>query len=165
MTDPELLAALDDRQALALTAWAEARRVPRDDDSHSPVEELIAVMVVCRNRLPHYTRWAAHTATYTAICLAPAQFSCWTAGSGSNHDLLMAQARLLVGGTDLTAIDPELRECLWLADGVIAGELRDRTNAADSYWAPAAMVPPGRTPGWAVGKPKLLIGDQYFITL
>ena len=164
MTDSEVLAALDDRQTLGLTAWAEGRQIPRDDPhSHSPVEELIAVMVVVRNRL---ARVSASTtgASYKSVCLAPMQFSCWNPGSGSNHDALMVQARLLVGPpSGLLATDRELDECLCLADGVIAGVLLDRTGGATQYWAPEAMVPPGRTPSWAAGKPRLLIGDQYFM--
>jgi hypothetical protein len=168
--DPlEVLFVLDQRSTLALTAWGEARRVPRaDPDSHSPVEELIAVMWVVRNRRPRFTRWRATDASYKAICLAPAQFSCWNAtsgGPGSNHDALMAQARILVEPS--VAIhppvpDPELGECLGLADAVIAGVLLDHTGGADSYYAPAAMSPPGRVPVGAVGRPQIRIGDQYF---
>ena len=179
MTDAEILAALDDRQTLALTAWAEARRVPRDDDSHSPIEELVAVMVVVRNRRARFTRWRAIDASYKAICLAPAQFSCWNPGADSNHLALMALARLLTSAIGITAltspipvveattgpptIDPLVRECLYLADGVISGVLQDRTNGATSYWAPAAMIPPGRPPSWAFGCPRWTIGDQIFV--
>lgn len=180
MTDAEVLAALDDRQALALTAWAEARQVPRGIPSdHSPVEELIAVMVVVRNRAAKQS-----TRSYKTVCLAPFQFSCWNAGSGSNHDALLVLAEQLVGAAgalqnaemptdprtrgrmgNAPALDPLVRECLYLADGVIAGTLIDRTNGATSYWAPAAMHPPGSQPVWANGKPRLLIGDQYFVTV
>lgn len=165
MTGPEILAALDDRRTLALTAWAEARQIPRGVlDDHSPVEELIAVMIVVRNRRAHFARWRAVDASYKAICLAPRQFSCWNPHSGSNHDALLAlAARLAVRPGPSVAIDPLVDECLYLADGVIAGVLRDRTNGATAYWAPAAMVPPGRTPRWAVDLPRWKIGDQYFV--
>lgn len=179
MTDAEVIAALDDRQTLALTAWAEARQVPRHDpDSHSPIEELVAVMVVVRNRLAHPSKWRAvitsltgpNTWSYKSVCLAPNQFSCWTAGSGANHDALMVQARLLAemcpDATGLNPnLDPELRECLYLADGAISGVLIDRTNGATMYWAPASMVPPGRVPTWAAGKLPIWIGDQQFLTV
>lgn len=164
MTATEILAALDDRRTLALTAWAEARQVPRDIPSdHSPVEELIAVMVVVRNRRARARRWRAADASYKAICLAPAQFSCWNPDSGSNHDALMAIAgQLALMPDDSYSIGPLIDECLYLADGVIAGVLIDCTNLADSYYAPAAMEPRGRIPAGAVGRPLLLIGDQYF---
>jgi hypothetical protein len=169
MTDAEVLDALDDRTTLALTAWAEARRIPRNDPrDHSPVEELIAVMWVVRNRRPRFVRWQATDASYKALCLAPKQFSCWNPGSGSNHDALMALATVLTTGDAVTratarTADPLVRECLFLADGVIAGTLIDRTGGATSYWAPLAMNPPGRTPSWAAGLLPLAIGDQYFV--
>lgn len=164
MTPAAILAALDDRRTLALTAWAEARQVPRDIPSdHSPVEELIAVMVVVRNRRARFSRWRATDNSYKAICLAPAQFSCWTPDSGPNHDALMALAgQLAVMPDDSYSLGELIDEVLYLADGVIAGTLIDCTNAADSYYAPAAMVPRGRIPTGAVGRPLRLIGDQYF---
>jgi hypothetical protein len=159
----DALAALDDTKVLALTAWAEARRVPRNIPSdHSPIEELIAVMVVVRNRRMRYGRWRATDPSYKSICLAPEQFSCWTPGSGSNHDALMALVDQLAQFPAVPIVDPLVRECLYLASGVIAGVFVDRTNHADSYYAPAAMVPPGRIPAGAVGKSLTLIGDQYF---
>jgi len=164
MTTAEILAALDDTQSLALTAWAEARRVPRDIPSdHSPIEELIAVMVVVRNRRARFTRWRAENDSYKAICLAPAQFSCWNIGSGSNHDALMILAERLLKFPAVPVTDEVLRECLFLAQGVIADVFVDRTGHADSYYAPNAMVPPGRVPVWAAGRPKTLIGDQWFV--
>lgn len=170
MTDVDVLAALDDRHTLALTAWAEARQVPRNDpDSHSPIEELVAVMVVVRNR-HRQSEQRGVPVSIKAICLAPKQFSCWTAGSGSNHDALMVLAHTAVRDptqplAPVPPIDPELAECLVLADGVIAGTLIDRTGSATSYYSPAAMAPPGRIPEWARNKPALKIGDQWFLKL
>lgn len=168
MTDAEILAVLDDRQTLALTAWAEARQVPRGHPrDHSPVEELIAVMVVVRNRRARFSRWRATDASYKAICLAPRQFSCWNPGTDRNHLALMALAQLVILG--VTDPPPPAQalfdECLYLADGVIAGTLIDRTGGATSYYAPAAMIPPGRVPVWAVHAPIRTIGDQLFIAL
>lgn len=166
MTDAEIFAALDDRRTLALTAWAEARQVPRHIPSdHSPVEELIAVMVVVRNRRARYRRWRAADVSYKAICLAPAQFSCWTPDSGPNHDALMAlAAQLALMPDDSYSLGALVDECLYLADGVIAGVLIDYTFGADSYYAPAAMEPLGRIPAGAAGRRLTLIGDQYFYT-
>lgn len=166
MTDTEILAALDDRHVLALTGWAEARQVPRSVPSdHSPVEEIIAVMVVVRNRRARWSRWRATDDSYKAICLAPKQFSCWNPGSGPNHDALMALAADIVHPDFAfgTAAHPLVKECLYLADGVIAGTLLDRTNGATSYWAPAAMTPPGRMPAWARLLLPIQIGDQWFV--
>ncbi len=167
MTDLEAIAALDDRSTLAATGWAEARKIPRDDPAdHSPVEELIAVMVVCRNRRAKLNARNL-AASYKDVCLAEKQFSCWNPGTDGNHLALIAQVHLLVepwANTDGRSVDTELRECLYLADGVIANTLIDRTGGAMSYYSPAAMIPPGRVPSWAAGKPFLLIGDQRFYT-
>lgn len=164
MNDTEVLAALDDPQALALTGWGEARAVPRLVASHSPIEELVAVMCVVRNRVRRLPG-PPGTGDYKAVCLKPAQFSCWTAASGANHAAVLAQAGLVVVPALVAYLDPELRECLYLARGVISGALRDRTTGATSYYAPAAMIPIGRVPAWAVDKPTLLIGDQRFFTI
>lgn len=166
MTAAAILAALDDRRTLALTAWAEARQVPRHIPSdHSPVEELIAVMTVVRNRRARFARWRAVDDSFKAICLAPKQFSCWNPDSGPNHDALMALAgQLAVMPDDSYSLGALIDECLYLADGVIAGVIRDYTNGADSYYAPAGMEPPGRIPIAAAGRRLTLIGDQYFYT-
>ncbi len=157
MTDAEIRAKLVDRSVLALTAWAEARQIPRSDPKdHSPVEELLAVMCVIRNR-------TKHGASYRDVCLAPKQFSCWNDDGSKNHLALIEQMRLLVSAVSANLIDPELKECLVLADAVIAGTIIDRTGGAVNYYAPAAMVPPGRVPSWAAGKRYIEIGDQYFI--
>jgi hypothetical protein len=156
MTDAEMLASLTDTEALALTAWGEARQVPRaDDDSRSPVEELLAVMCVVRNRR---NGWGHINPSYRAVCLQPSQFSCWNPLSGANHDAVMAQGRLVTGGLP----DPEVLECLFMAGGVIAGTVIDRTDGADSYYAPDAMIPRGRVPTAAAGKILTRIGAQLF---
>jgi hypothetical protein len=163
MTDIEVIAALDDLATLALTAWAEARRIPRDDDSHSPIEELVAVMVVVRNRRPHFASFRAADDSYKSICLAPNQFSCWNPGTDANHLALLKMAHTLVDQSVIAVFsDPLLDECLFLADGVIGGVLMDRTNGATMYYAPAAMIPVGRVPASAMGKTTLKIGDQFF---
>jgi hypothetical protein len=129
-------------------------------------------MVVVRNRRAQFARWRATDASYKAVCLAPNQFSCWNPGTDRNHVALMAQARILIEGVDVAGhvdtmhpIDPLLLECLYLADGVISGALLDRTGSANSYWAPAAMVPAGRVPSWAVGLAHLQIGTQLFVSV
>lgn len=161
MTDAEVITELTDEQTLAITAWAEARGIPRDNPrSHSPVEEMLAVMCVVRNRRINPLRWRAADASYKAICLAPQQFSCWNQGTGANHELLLDTATALVDVA--VVVPPVIRECLYLARGVISGMILDRTGIADSYYAPAAMVPVGRVPAGAVGKITLEIGDQLF---
>lgn len=119
-------------------------------------------MCVVRNRRPRFARWRASSMSYKAICLAPRQFSCWNANSGSNHNALVAIAEKLVTWDGAIPLPDQLRECIYLAQGVIGGAVIDRTGAANSYYAPAAMQPPGRVPEGAVNRPTILIGDQVF---
>ena len=155
---------LVDRSVLALTAYAEGR-----GDSHegrSSVEERIAIMCVVRNRRLHFERYRAADASYKAVCLAPLQFSCWnTPAAGvrdANHDALVVLAERMVVGQPP---DPLVAETLYLADGVISGALLDATRGATSYYAPAAMQPPGRVPTWAKDVPAVQIGSQFFLVV
>lgn len=160
MTDHEVLGALTDRWALALTMWGEARGDWREGSSS--VEERLAVGCVIRNRVREYSRFRATTPTYRAVCLAPAQFSCWSlAGGAVNYGAVMTMATRVVEG--FPTQDPLFDETLFLADGITAGVVLDRTSGATSYYAPKAMVPPGSVPPWAVGRPTQAIGDQLFL--
>lgn len=162
VTTADVDAGLPDLDVLALTAWAEARGDAAQ--GHSSVEERIAVMAVIRNRLAHPTRWRAAAASYKAICLAHLQFSCWNDGPDPNHLAVLALAARLMVGQDTG--DPLLDETIYLAQGIVSGVILDRTNGADSYFAPTAMVPHGRTPAWAKGlEPTALIGRQLFFKL
>ncbi len=158
MTRDEITTHLDNRQALALTMWAEARGDAKDGSS---VEERLAVGCVIRNRLAEPARWRAKVATYKAICLAPSQFSCWLPSDDRNHASLMALAERVVSGEPSN--DPLFDETQALADAIISGAIIDRTGRADSYYAPAAMIPPGRVPVWAADKTTTAIGRQLFL--
>jgi len=154
VTDDQIKAALPDHTVLSLTLWAEARGDWRQ--GNSSVEERIAVGCVIRNRV------ATRKQTYRDVCLSPAQFSCWTqAGGGANYAAVMSMAERLIQG--FPSGDPILEETAFLAGGIISGVILDRTNGASSYYAPKAMKPPGRVPGWAVGKPNVAIGEQIFL--
>lgn len=162
MTDSELKAGLVDRSVLALTAWAEAAGDWRE--GLSSVEERIAVMCVARNRLADFRSFGAVEPTYRSVCLAPKQFSCWFPGGGvANYARLLAMAERLMSGSPLK--DALMYETLFLADGIMAGLICDRTQGATAYYAPQAMKPVGRVPAWAAGKPTLRVGAQLFICL
>lgn len=155
----EIRAALSDLLALAATAWAEGRGDQKE--GHSSVEERIAIMVVCRNRLVTPKKFRADAPTYKAVCLAPFQFSCWNAGTDANHTALLAILDRLTSGQ--TSNDLLFDETLYLARGVIANQLLDRTGGATLYYAPKAMVPAGRVPSWVLpGMTPIAIGDQLF---
>lgn len=160
MTEQDIIAALTEMQTLAATAVAEAAGDSRE--GQSSVEERIAVMSVVRNRLRQPLRFGH---TYREVCLAPAQFSCWTPGPDANHQRLIALAYLLV--THQPLLNAIADETLYLANGIISGVIADRTNGATSYYAPKAMKPAGRVPPWAMknGKkiaPVAQVGDQLF---
>lgn len=162
-TDAEVLAALTDQQALAATMWGEARGIPRNDpDDNSPIEEMIAVGCVVRNRRIRFSRWRATDPSYRSLCLAPNQFSCWNQGTDVNHLAVMNLARQFVAFPGVPITDAIARECLFLAVGIINDVLVDRTGGSDSYYAPAAMVPVGRVPSWAMHVQGRSIGDQVF---
>lgn len=159
MSDNDIIEKLSDIQALAGTMYAEAAGDWHEGESS--VEERVAVGCVVRNRLPRYKEYGAKFHTYKSICLAPKQFSCWIQGSGTNHSRLMAQMEMLVvNGED--SLDPVMIETIFLAAGVMGGEILDCTDTATSYYAPKAMVPRGRVPQWAIGKDAVAIGSQLF---
>lgn len=142
MTDVELKERLSDFVALALTIYGEARG--------EPVEGKIAVGCVVRNRVAHPKRFAF---TYRDVCLQRAAFSCWwTFGGRENYALIRRLAETwIAGGTqDLSGPDlATLHECVYIAEGIVGGQLRDRTGGANHYYAPAAMRPKGAVPEWA----------------
>lgn len=151
-----LTASLTDAEALFLTAWAEARG--DGTEGHSSVEERIAVMCVCRNRLSS----GRFGTSYRAVCLAPRQFSCWNDGTDPNHLALVALVKSVVSGVGVVS-DQLAHETAFLADGVMSQVLLDRTGGATHYFAPASMTPISAVPPWAVNQPLLAsIGHQRF---
>jgi len=152
MTLIEIQAGLTDMQALALTMYGEARG--------ESVEGRIAVGCVIRNRARMLKT------THCAVCFAPRQFSCWFAGGGAaNHGDVLDQAEKLLRG-DPVPSGSLLDECLFLADGLIRGSLRDRVVGATHYYSPAGMLPPGRVPKWAHAEvPVAHVGGHLFFRL
>lgn len=140
------LNALPDRIVLALTIWGESRG--------EPVEGQIAVACVVRNRrLGH----AAPTPEWRAICLAPEQFSCFNADDPNDGPIARAAAALMTG-----ADTPDLAQALWIADGLIAGHVKDNTRGATHYLVTALLR--SHPPTWAAGQPVLAaIGHHSFL--
>jgi spore germination cell wall hydrolase CwlJ-like protein len=127
----QVLRALGDLPIMALTAYGEARS--------QSVLGLVAVLCVLRNRLAA-GRWGM---TLTDVALAYRQFSCWN-DEDPNLPKLVALAAA-IGGGQPKPDDPTLDVCLYLAERVIRGELRDPTGDALFYYA-ASMPKP---PAWA----------------
>lgn len=151
MTEPETIAALSDQQVVALTLWGEARS--------ERIEGRIAIACVLRNRVT--TQRRAFGWTLRGACLKPWQFSCWLdAGGRANHALVMDAARGLIVERPLPV---RLRECLWIADGLIRDQFQDTVRGATHYYSPAGMVPRDRVPEWARGRvPVVVVGHHRF---
>lgn len=114
-----LLSHLDDAAIIALTLYGEAR-------GEGPAGR-IAVANVLRNRL--LCNRTAFGLTLRDVCLRPKQFSCWNP-SDPNFALLLDTAKLL---TDGATVGPVLRECRWIADGLLSGSFVDNTHGASHY--------------------------------
>lgn len=145
------VAALTDPQVLTITLYGETRG--------EPIEGQIAVGCVIRNRL-HTGRWGA---SYAKVCLAPWQFSCWRPEGGKdNYELVLETAEIMATSTQLPD-DALLRQCAWIAQGIIGDWIRDNVRDATHYYSPRSMVPPGSVPRWAANKiPVAKKGDHLF---
>lgn len=154
MTTPipqDFVAALTDPQILTITLYGETRG--------EPIEGQIAVGCVIRNRV-HIGRWGA---SFAKVCLAPWQFSCWMPQGGrENYELVMSTAKHLATSTSLPD-DGLLRQCAWIAQGIIGGWIRDTTKDSTHYYSPSGMAVSGAVPKWAAGHvPTAKIGRQLF---
>lgn len=144
MTDAQVKAALNEYHVLAVTIWGESRG--------EPVEGRIFVGSVIRNRVNHPKRFGD---SYDAVCLKRAQFSCWfEAGGQANYQAVMRLARQLVevdhAESRAALTDPVWIESLFVAEGIIGGQLRDNSAGANHFLTKALYrIKP---PAWAVGK-------------
>lgn len=147
---------MTDSEVTGLTIFGEARG--------EQTEGRIAVASVIRNRLRD-GRWGD---SYEKVCLAKAQFSCWgQSGGGANYNTLQAIAKGLIDPTAAPKMsDYEadvLRECFWIADGLMTNQFRSRVGAATHYLTASLfrMDPPK----WAKGKtPLLAVGQHVFFS-
>lgn len=150
-SDADLLAALTERQVVALTVYGEARG--------ERVEGKVAVACVIRNRV-NENRFGVG---FKAVCLAPWQFSCWKReGGAANHDAIMTTARLMAAGKAAGAqLGPRLRECDWIAEGIIGDRLQDITRKATHYIT--RQLWETKPPKWAMDQtPCIGIGAHVF---
>lgn len=140
------LRTLADRLVLALTVWGEARG--------EPVEGQIAVANVVRNRLHRATNAAPR---WRDVCLAPSQFSCFNAYDPNYVKVLAAAAQM---SADRPTAD--MRQALWIADGVMADSVADNTRAATHYLT--SWLFRTTPPTWAKDAPVLTtIGHHVFL--
>ncbi len=145
---------MTDTEVVGLTIFGEARG--------EQTEGRIAVASVIRNRLQD-GRWGD---TYEKVCLAKSQFSCWNK-SDSNATLLQSIAAGLADplvAPKLSEFESDvLRECFWIADGLIANQFRSRVGSATHYvTANLFRVQP---PSWAKGRtPNMAVGAHVFFS-
>lgn len=146
-----LVASLTDVQILTLTLFGESRG--------EPIEGQIAVACLIRNR-KDTGRWGG---SYASVCLAPWQFSCWKKEGGlHNYELVLSMAKNLATSTQMPE-DMTLRQCAWIAQGVIGNWIKDTVRGATHYYAPKAMKPVGSVPNWAINQvPVLTLGNHKF---
>lgn len=147
-----MIEALSDTAIVGITIWGEARG--------ERIEGRFAIANVLKNRLKA-GRWGR---TYRSVALAPKQFSCWNLGTDLNSKRVLDAVRLLTQAPDPPVPAwTTLRECLWIADGLMWAKFATNVGGSTHYYAPAAMVPPGRIPDWAVNlEPVAVIGSHRF---
>lgn len=143
----DLIKSLTGPEVLALTIWGEARS--------ERVEGRVAVGCVVRNRL-QTRRWGAD---YKSVCLAPWQFSCWKEQGGPEN-----YARVIAAATAVKnrkPLGPALKECFWIADGILQQHAQDITRGSTHYITRTLWE--SKPPKWAVGQtPAVSVGAHVF---
>jgi len=127
----QILAALTDSQAVAMTIWAEARA--------ELVEGEIAVGCVIRNRLLRPRRFSNEWkgVVHQRNAKGTYEFSCWMpSGGAKNYNQLMAVCEAALAGERLWPVQQQ-----WIAEGIIAGYIEDRVAGADHYYADYIPAP------------------------
>lgn len=114
--DNELLENLSPIEIVGLTIIGEARG--------EPIHGQVAVGCVIRNRLLNGKK------TYTDVCLAHRQFSCWNVND-PNRAVLIELAEMLLKGQKLTS--PYHKQCMFVALGIVNHDIMDNTNGALNY--------------------------------
>lgn len=94
---------------------------------------------------------------YEAICLAPLQFSCWNKND-PNYSYLISLSSKLESTTE-----PHEKQCLWVAQGIINGDILDNTNGATHYMT-TSLYQSKDAPSWVKDmKVCCVLGNQIFL--
>jgi|SRR5579859_6044387 len=145
---------MTEQQILTLTLIGEA--------VGEPVESIVGVGCVIRNRVNK----SKIKESYHDICLAPKQFSCWNEGTDARQRLIDISDKLL-NGKELEIInDPYIKQCFFLAEGIIDSYLVDNTKNAIYYLEQNIFNDTSKRPHWA-SFPKNIIqhGHHIFFSL
>jgi N-acetylmuramoyl-L-alanine amidase len=146
MTDTDLIQSLSPLEVVAATIYGEARG--------ERIEGRVAVGCVIRNRV----KARRYGKDYPAVCLAPYQFSCWLhhdKAHQENFETLMLACRQL----KRDELTPLLRECVWVAGGILDDDILDSTRASTHYITRALWE--SHPPKWAVGLTPVIGIDRH----
>lgn len=137
---------MTDLEVLTLTLYGEARG--------EPIESIVGVAQVIRTRVLDKYRGAT---TFTEVCLAPQQFSCWI-----DSKALLDKAALQLKAAE---IPPALLWCKEVAKATLAGLLADNTRCANHYLSRELYDSPS-CPAWAKGiTPTRTLGNHVFLSV
>lgn len=140
---------MTDNEIVGLTLYGEARG--------EPIEGIIAVGSVIRNRLQTHHLGAR---TYSAVCLALKQFSCWNRDN-PEYKLLDGYREKVERGESLP--DMYWHQCLFIGSGIVSWDLRDNTKGATHYLRTDEYQSP-ECPKWArEGRVVATIGNHTFL--
>lgn len=145
------LSGLSDLEVLGLTIIGEARG--------EPVEGQVAVGCVVRNRLHNNP---SKYKSFAQVCYEPKQFSCWNS-TDSNFQFLYEIAEKMIMGT--SPRDPYMRQCFWVAAGVVDWSLIDNSQGSLFYMTRELFYSDKR-PSWArLRTPPVVYGKQIFFDI
>lgn len=138
-------------EILRLTIIGEARG--------EAIEGQVAVGCVIRNRLQKNPN---KYKSLKDVCLEPKQFSCWNE-SDPNYNLLIELGEKMITNTEIN--DLYLKQCIWVASGIVNWQIIDNTGGALHYFTKLLFHSPG-IPVWAKNSinPKE-IGNQIFFNV
>ncbi len=145
------LSVLSDIEIVGLTIYGESRG--------EPIEGQIAVANVIKNRL---RAQPSKYKNYANVCLEKLQFSCWNQGDPNRAVLEEIAAKMITGQTP---VDSTLRQCLFIAKGIISWDVLDNTKGAMNYLTEQLFSSPDR-PNWAKNpKNVMFTGRQVFFNV
>jgi N-acetylmuramoyl-L-alanine amidase len=142
---------LTDLEVLSLTIIGEARG--------EPIESQVGVGSVVRNRL--YGNQIRYK-NYKDVVFEKLQFSCWNAND-PNRPVLIELAEKMIHGQ---IVDIHLKQCIWVASGIVKWEIKDNTKGALHYIETGLFNDAMKRPSWARNaKNELVHGHHTFFNV
>lgn len=151
MEFPSIIKNLSDNETVGLTIIGEGRG--------EPIEGQVAIGSTIRNRL--YMNPNKYK-SFKDVCLEPRQFSCWNEDD-PNYPLMLELASQLIAG--LVIKDIYLKQCLFIANGIISWDIVDNTQSS-VYYLTTELIKYNKIPIWAnVRKNEIIKGNQTFFNI